>query len=203
MASTSFEKETPTQYTIHPLLRSRWSSRSFSSRPVDPATINSLLEAMRWAPSSMNEQPWEVIAAEKGTATYQLLSESLMPGNKTWAADAPLLMLAIARTAFANGATNHSAVYDLGLAVGNLSVEATHRDLALHQMGGFDRNAVAAGLSLGDDRRPVVVIAVGYRDHYEKLPEQLQQRELAPRKRKPVADFARIELAQPSHAQAG
>lgn len=194
MISTSSEKITPVDFDIHPLIKDRWSPRSFSTSRVSISTVKRLLEAMRWAPSSMNEQPWEVLVAEKGTSMHDQLAATLSPGNVSWAPNAPLLIVVMARTTFANGATNHSAYYDLGLAVGNLTVEATHQGLSLHQMGGFNRAAVKALINQPENIQPVVIIALGYRDQADRLPEDLQKRELAPRKRKAIEEFARIEM---------
>lgn len=195
MTVTFVKKHTPTEHPIHPLLSSRWSTRAFNSQKVSEATIKLLLEAMRWAPSAMNEQPWEVFAAMEGSETYLKLANALNPSNKLWAAKAPLLMLVNARTTFAaNGAHNGSALYDLGLAVGNLSIEATHHGLSMHQMGGFDKNAVKESLKLPGDRIPVVIIAIGYGDIPETLPDVLKERELAPRRRKSIDEFSIVDL---------
>lgn len=187
-------KETPTDFDIHPLIKDRWSPRSFSAEKVNAEGINKLLEAMRWAPSSMNEQPWEVVVAEKGTAKHKVLAASLAAGNLPWASEAPLLMLVLAKTEFGNGAAHHGALYDVGLAVGNLSMEATHLGLSLHQMGGFDKIAVKDSLGLEETLKPVVIIAVGFRGTHENLPEGLQQRELSARKRKKIEEFTKIDL---------
>ncbi len=195
MTVVAVEKHTPTDHSIHPLISSRWSTRAFSSQKVSEASLRRLLEAMRWAPSAMNEQPWEVFAASEGSETYHKLANALYPNNKLWAAKAPLLMLVNARTTFAaNGAHNGSALYDLGLAVGNLSIEATHLGLSMHQMGGFDKSVVKESLGLTGDRIPVVVIAIGYGNTPEALPDVLKERELAPRRRKSIYEFAVIDL---------
>lgn len=40
------------------LIRSRRSVRSFSGKPVDDDLIDKVLEAGRWSPSGMDNQPW-------------------------------------------------------------------------------------------------------------------------------------------------
>lgn len=47
---------------VEDALRSRTSIRDFLDTPVDEATVRSLLDAARWAPSGGNLQPWRVIA---------------------------------------------------------------------------------------------------------------------------------------------
>lgn len=57
-------------------LRSRVSTRAFLDRPVDPATVEAVLEAARWAPSGANMQPWRV--AVLGGRIKQELSEAMV-----------------------------------------------------------------------------------------------------------------------------
>ena len=42
-------------------IRSRRAIRRFKKEPVPPELIEKMLEAARWAPSSVNSQPWEFI----------------------------------------------------------------------------------------------------------------------------------------------
>ncbi len=42
-------------------IRRRASTRAYLDKPVDRATIESILEAARWAPSGTNAQPWQVV----------------------------------------------------------------------------------------------------------------------------------------------
>ena len=60
MPSSEFESD------ILELIKERRSRRAFSDQPVEPEKIKSLFEAARWAPSSLNEQPWLYIYATKG-----------------------------------------------------------------------------------------------------------------------------------------
>lgn len=196
MILTSVEKSAGIQHDIHPLIAERWSPRSFSSKPMTEREIHLLLEAVRWAPSSMNEQPWELMMAAEGTKTYTLLAETLYPGNRTWATKAPLLVLAMARTHFSSGAVNHSALYDLGMAIGNLNLQATHLGISLHQMGGFDKQKLRESLKLSKGLDPHVIIATGYRGSPDLLPEPLKTREQSVRRRKEFHEFTTLDLGE-------
>lgn len=48
--------------SVAEVLKSRISARAFLDKPVDEATVRSILDAARWAPSGNNTQPWKVIA---------------------------------------------------------------------------------------------------------------------------------------------
>ena len=43
------------------IIRSRRSVRKYSNEPVADITINEILEAARWAPSGLNNQPWRFV----------------------------------------------------------------------------------------------------------------------------------------------
>jgi hypothetical protein len=55
-------------------------------------------------------------------------------------------------------------------------------------MGGFDRDAVRAAFDLDARFEPLTAIALGPIGDASDLPEALQEREAAPRVRRPLAD---------------
>jgi len=175
----------------HELLDSRWSPRSFSERPIEPRKIIGLFEAARWSPSSANEQPWSFIAATKeDTDTYAALLGTLTERNRSWAASAPMLILAVTKLTYSkNGQANRHAWYDLGQSVALLTVQASALGLSVHQMGGFDGQSARALFSIPQGYEPVVVLAVGYAGSVEQLPSDLRHREMAPRSRKPLEEI--------------
>ena len=185
------EKPAETQYPIHELLRRRWSPRSFSDRSVEPDTLRSLFEAARWAPSSSNEQPWHFIMATKDDqAEHGRLLSCLVEGNRLWAQHAPVLMVSVARMSFEeDGKPNRHAFHDVGQAVADLSVQATALGLVVHQMAGFHPDKVRELYGVPEQFEPVAGIALGYPGDPESLSERLKKRELAPRERKPLAEF--------------
>ena len=175
---------------IHPMLQKRWSPRAFSSRPVGEQERMALFEAARWAASSMNEQPWRfVYAMPEQPERYRSLFSCLSDNNQRWAGAAPLLILALVKTTFThNDRPNPFALHDLGLAMGNLTLQASALDLYVHHMGGFSRTKVNAAFDLPPGLEPVTIIAVGYLGDPESLPADLRKRELAEQQRRSVED---------------
>jgi nitroreductase len=55
-------------------ITTRRSVREFTEQPVEEETIKTLLEAARWAPSGLNNQPWRFIVIRK-PETIQALSQ--------------------------------------------------------------------------------------------------------------------------------
>ncbi|MGB5594777.1 MAG: nitroreductase family protein [Crocosphaera sp.] len=185
------EKPAQTEYPIHELIKQRWSPLAFNTRPIEPEKIGSLLEAARWAASCFNDQPWFfIVATQDNTKEYEKLFSCLVEANQKWAKDAPLLMLSVARLSFQqNNKPNRHALHDVGLAMGNLTLQAQSLGLFLHQMGGFDADKARTLYNIPEDYEPVAAIAVGYPGNVNQLDADLQQRELSPRSRKPLTDF--------------
>ncbi|MCX7595778.1 MAG: nitroreductase family protein [Fischerella sp.] len=185
------EKLADTQYPIHNLLQSRWSPVAFSEQVVESEKLLSVLEAARWTASSFNEQPWSfIITTKKNPIEFGYLLGCLTQTNQQWAQNAPVLMLSVAKLHFdRNGRENRHAFYDVGAAVANLAIQATAVGLFVHQMAGFDVQQARELFGIPNGYEPVTAIAIGYWGDPQKLPENLLQRELAPRTRKPLEKF--------------
>lgn len=184
-------KQAATDYPIHELLTARWSPYAFENRPVSEADLRSLFEAARWAASSYNEQPWTyIVATQDNPEQFQRLLSCLVEGNQVWAKAAPVLALGVASLKFKqNGKDNRAAVHDLGLAAGNLLVEATARGLFVHQMIGILPDKARAEYGIPEGFEAWTALAMGYKGDPMSLPESLRERDLAPRQRKPLSAF--------------
>ena len=89
-----------------------------TGEPLTEPELLRLFEAARWAPSSNNEQPWAYLVATKDDSeNYAKTLGVLVEFNASWAKNAPVLALAVAKLTFAkNNALNRNAPYDLGAA---------------------------------------------------------------------------------------
>jgi len=185
------KKPAPSDFPVHELIRERWSPRAFADKPVPKDVLRSIFEAARWAPSSFNEQPWAYIVATKDDKeNFEKLLSVLVDFNVQWAKSAPVLALAVAKLTFANNnALNRNAQYDTGAATALLSVEATARGLAVHQMAGFDAEKARQAFGVPKGWELLAAIAIGYPGDPASLPAPLKDREMAPRTRKPIAEF--------------
>ncbi len=182
-------KTASTQVPVLDLIADRWSPRAFQQRPVEREKLLALLEAARWAASSRNLQPWNfIVATSDQPIEHARLAHCLTGNNQRWAPQAPVLILVVAQLE-TDGGHNRQAWHDVGLAVGNLTIQAMYSGLMVHQMGGFDREKARALYGIPRTHEPGSVLAVGYRALPETLPEDLRDRELAPRTRKPLSEF--------------
>ena len=185
------QKPAPAHFPIHDLIRDRWSPRAFAAKPIEPAVLASLFEAARWAPSSSNEQPWAFVVATKDEPeNFAKTISVLVEFNASWAKEAAALVLAVSSLKFhANGNQNRNAFYDTGAATALLSMEATYRGLAVHQMAGFDPAKAKQVFQIPEDWEPIAAMAIGYPGHSDTLHPKLREREVAPRTRKPLSEF--------------
>ena len=185
------QKRAASNHPVHDLIAQRWSPRAFSDKPVPPEVLRSLFEAARWAASSFNDQPWAYIVATKDDVkNHSKLVSVLMDMNAAWAKQAPVLAISVARRNFGhNGAPNPVALHDVGAANAQLTMEATSRGLLVHQMAGFHHDKAREAFDIPEGWDPVSAIAIGYPGDPQTLPEKLRTTELAPRTRKPLAEF--------------
>jgi len=185
------EKPAETDYQIEEILKRRWSPRAFSDRMVESEKLLSLWEAARWAASCSNQQPWYfLVATKEDEAEYTRLLSCLRENNQQWASHAPVLMVSVAKLSFdMNSQPNRYAFHDVGLAVANLIVQATALGLYVHQMAGFYPDKVRELYGVPDGFEPVAGIVLGYPGDPTTLSEELRQREVAPRARKPLEAF--------------
>lgn len=174
---------------VHPLIAARRSPYAYVPRPLDAGDREALFEAARWAASSYNEQPWRwIVAGREEGEEFERMVSCLTEGNRDWARNASLLAIAVVSRRYdRNDKPNRCAEHDLGLATGNLMLEAVSRGLVTHAMGGIlpDRAREVYGIPEGFDA--FTGLAVGYAagpDHDAE--ETFRTRDARPRKRRPL-----------------
>ncbi len=194
-------KRARTDHPVHVLVAQRWSPCAFSDEPVAREDLRALFEAARWAPSSYNEQPWSyVVATREDPEGFGRLLSCLVEGNQAWARYAPVLALGIVtRTFERNGKPNKAAEHDLGLAAGNLLLEATARGLYVHQMIGILPERARELYAIPERAEALTGLALGRLGDPARLPDRLGVRDRTARERKPLRAFVfGARFGQPS-----
>ncbi len=183
-------KHARTSVPVHPIIAARWSPRALDpGGDIGDATLRAMLEAARWAPSSGNTQPARYLVGRRGDDTYARIFELLSRRNQGWAWPAAVLMLCCMVTTNEKGSLPLPE-YGTGLASENLVLQAVAEGVVAHQMGGFDRERAKAVFALPSDVEPLTVIAVGTPASPDMLDDERRERELAPRRRVPLAEMA-------------
>lgn len=186
------DKRAKTHYPVSPEVAVRWSPRALKEDPIPHQDLGALLEAARWAPSCFNEQPWRFFIGDRSRNPKQLeqLQTLLMEGN-SWAKKAPVLILACGSTRFAlNNEYNRHYAHDVGLALGQLGLEAIKRGLVTHCMAGFYVDKAKKLLSLPPSIEPMTMVAIAYQANPDTLDNsKLRDAELSERNRKPFSEI--------------
>jgi nitroreductase len=197
------EKPATTAAPIHELMQRRWSTRAFdASRPVSRAEILSLLEAARWAPSCNGVEPWRFIVCDRATdpASFDRAFDCLSPGNRLWAGNAQLFILAVAANdPLSGGRPNRFSQYDTGMAMMSLCLQAVALGLVAHQMAGYDVAKATALFGVPAECTPMAMVAIGRQASPDVLDEETKKKELAPRARKALGErFFEGEWGKPA-----
>ncbi|MGG1517108.1 nitroreductase family protein [Paenibacillus oryzisoli] len=174
------------EYPVHPIFLNRWSSRAFADKEVSPETLNTILEAARWAPSSSNLQPWRFVVA-KTEAEKEQFQRFIKPNNRQWTDHAPVLLLLLSHKLRQDGEQNGAHAFDTGAAWASIAFQAHLLGLATRAVGGYERDKAREVLNIPDEYELHAVIALGYRGSCDTLPESLREREL-PNGRRPLSE---------------
>ena len=188
-------------HPILPVIAERWSPYAYDPRPIEREKLLSCLEAARWAASSYNEQPWTFILAERtDAAAFAKALDCLVEGNQAWAKNVGVLLLTVVARSFTkNGKPNAACEHDVGLAAGNLVLQATALGLQGHQMIGIVAAKVRAAYQVPDGHDPLTAIAIGYPANVPAgTTDPLGQRDLTPRGRKPLGETVVATWGRPA-----
>ena len=153
-----------------------------------------ILEAARWAPSAYNIQPWRFIYAMRGDAHWDDFLGLLDPFNASWAKNASALVFLVSNTLTpAHGSSpakpSRTHSFDAGAAWAQLALQATASGYQAHAMAGIRFDDVRHRLSVPDNYRVEIAIAIGRQTDPSELPPALQERE-KPSPRLPLEQIA-------------
>lgn len=179
-------------HDILPVLAERYSPYCFQPKPVEREKLLRCLEAARWAASSFNEQPWRFFVAERTDAdAWHAALNCLVEANQAWAKHAGVLILTAAKRTFSrNDKPNRVCEHDLGLAAGNLTVQAQALGLHVHQMAGVELTKARQTYAIPDGFDPMTAIAIGYAADPDTFEDQeLAQRDKGQRTRMAFKDW--------------
>ena len=141
---------------VHEAIRERRSVRKYESEPVPDESLRKILEAVQWAPSWVNLQPWEVVIVDD-PQVRERLQECVPegnPGRKALAA-APLVLAICGKqgvSGYYNGqpSTIHGdwVMFDLGIACQNLCLAAHAEGFGTLHLGLLDHGRAAEVLGI-------------------------------------------------------
>jgi nitroreductase len=164
------------------LLRERRSIRRYRLEPVPDDLLEQVLEAGRWAPSASNRQPWAFIVARDAEVRKEVAAHASFYFVRWVAVDEAPVMIVLC-------GYRGSRIYaqylheDVGLAGGQMMLQAKALGLGTCWIGGLDRAAIAAIVRLPEDWEVVGILTLGFPDEDPR-----------PTERKPLADVVHYDL---------
>ena len=184
------KKTAVTAAPLSPLIAERWSPRAFdANHQATDAEVLSLIEAGRWAPSANNTQPWRFTVARRGEGLFNAIVGTTSGFNQAWVPNASVVILVSAIKLNADGNPHRTFMFDCGLAVQNILLQAEALGLAGHVLAGFDREAMPFAAGVPEDLQVVMLVAVGKATDASVLPEGARERELLERSRLPLDEI--------------
>jgi nitroreductase len=165
------------------VVKQRRSVRKFEDKDVSEDQINTILEAVKWAPSWANTQCWEIIVI-RDKAVKEKLQETIAEKNPATKAivNAPVL-LAVGAKLLSSGYYNNEVttkfgdwfMFDAGIATQNICLAAHYLGLGTVIVGLFDHDKARAILNMPNGYETVVLIPLGYP---AKIPSAPKRREI-------------------------
>lgn len=147
---------------VHEAIRTRRSVREYSDRPIPDEVMGKMRQALRFAPSACNFQPWRFILVLQDDLRRQLARHAC---DQLWMAGAPVTVVAcgFAEQAFKSmGGYGNSADIDVSIAVDHLTLAAVAEGLGTCWIGAFDEAAVKKLLHIPPNAKVIAMTPLGY-----------------------------------------
>lgn len=159
---------------LRDIILKRRSIRHFKSDEIESEKVERLVEALRWAPSAGNIQPWKFFFIKNPSLRKSLAGAAW---NQHFIGEAPLIVAVCANpgeSALRYGArgSDFYCLMDCAAAIENILLTCTSLDLGSCWVSAFDDEAVARVLKLPHELRPIALIPVGYPDESPGAPSR-------------------------------
>ena len=151
-------------------IKGRRSIRKYKPDPVPEEALQTVIEAVRWAPSWANTQCWEIIVV-KDPKVKSELSTALPKTNPALSSmtDAPIVLILCGKKGVSGYYKGQSAtvkgdwlMFDTGLAMQNLCLTAQALGLGTVVIGLFDHKRVEEILGVPQNVEVVAMTPLGY-----------------------------------------
>jgi len=143
-----------------PPIEERHSIQKFSTKPIEPEKLKSLLEAGRRAPSAKNRQPWRFIVVEEAVARKKIEEAAF---GQEHVGQAPVIVAACTTNIdylMPNGQPAYPI--DIALAVSFMMIQAQAEGIGSCIITTYDEREVKEILTVPFSMRVVMLLLLGY-----------------------------------------
>ena len=143
-------------------IRRRRALRALDSRRIDNESVSALVNAVVLSASCFNNQPWNLVICSGGESLDGI--RAALPKGNAWATRAPLIVVVASREEddcqLSDRRNYH--LFDCGLAMGQMLLQATELGLVAHPIAGYDAAKVRAVLGIPDDHVIITLVVCGF-----------------------------------------
>lgn len=150
-------------------IKTRRSIRKYKPDPIPGDVLQRLKDALRFAPSACNFQPWKFILVTEPQCKKALVAACC---DQKFIADAPLIVVGcgfVEKTYHKMGGCGNSVDLDLGIALDHLTLAAADEGIGTCWIGAFDEKAVKKVLDIPKNVKVVALTPVGYPESEQLL----------------------------------
>ncbi len=143
-------------------IETRRSVRKYSANAIPPEVMGRMRQALRYAPSACNFQPWHFVLVTDEHLRRQVAQAA---NDQSWMAGAPVIVVAcgLAQKAYKHmGGHGNSMAIDVAIALDHLSLAAVAEGLGTCWIGAFDEATVKGLLEVPDAVSVVAMTPLGY-----------------------------------------
>ncbi len=143
-------------------IKKRRSVRSYSSKPIPDDVVERMRQALHYAPSACNLQPWRFIFVTDAALREKVANAA---NDQLFMADAPIIVVGCGFPDDAyDGMGGHrsSVDIDVAIALDHLTLAAVAEGLGTCWIGAFNEKAVKQALKVPDNVRVVAITPLGY-----------------------------------------
>lgn len=158
------------------LSRNRLPVRGFADRSVPLELVMRVLDCACYTASAAERQPWRFVVVQDALARHRLATAAF---NSRLARSAPVLVLGCARVhSHVSGHGRPSHPLDLAAATQSMVLAAADMGLAAAWITGYREDMVREVVGIPADVPVISMLALGYPDGYERLPERREREEV-------------------------
>ncbi len=150
------------------LMKKRFSARKYEDKPIPKEVEDYLIQALKWAPSGKNTQPWKFIFIKDNEIKERL--KKACKGQK-YVLEAPLVVAAIGfpeDSYPAMGGYWNAITVDVSIALTQMMLAAKEKELDTCWIGAFYEKDVKEILEVPENGMVVSLMTVGYSSQERK-----------------------------------
>ncbi len=158
------------------LVKSRYSARKYTDKPIEREKLEQCVESARLAPSACNSQPWHFIIVdnpklvkEVAEMTYnKVIAFNKFVSNAT--AIAVVIMEKPKMITQIGGAIKNKEypLIDIGITAEHFCLQATELGLGTCMLGWFNEKAIKKLLNIPSKKTIGLLISIGYPDYIKQ-----------------------------------